>query len=120
MSGENYSSTSGSGVLLDGLDIEQSQAVASEVNPLCVLAGAGSGKTRVLTRRVARRILDGSAEAQHTLVLTFTRKAADELRTRLHHLGVEDEATIGTFHAVAYAQLRRRWLDANRSVPVIA
>ena len=47
---------------------------------LCIVAGAGSGKTRVLTLRVARRILDGSAEADHTAVCTFTRKAARELR----------------------------------------
>ncbi len=51
--------------------------------PLCVLAAAGSGKTTVLARRVARRVLDGSARAEHTLVVTFTRKASRELRDRL-------------------------------------
>ena len=52
-----------------------------------MVAGAGSGKTRVLTRRVARRIADGSASAPRTMVLTFTRKAASELRQRLAALG---------------------------------
>jgi len=108
------------GRLLHGLDADQAAAVTSSAPTLCVLAGAGSGKTRVLTRRVARRVLDGSAQAQHALVLTFTRKAAAELSSRLRSLGVEDDVTTGTFHAVAFAELRRRWLDQGRSAPVIA
>jgi DNA helicase-2/ATP-dependent DNA helicase PcrA len=83
-----------------------------------VIAGAGSGKTRVLTRRVARRILDGSAEPDHTLVLTFTRKAADELKRRLGRLDVP-AVHAGTFHAVAYAQLRRHWSDDGRRFPAV-
>ena len=67
--------------------------------PLCVLAAAGSGKTTVLARRVARRILDGSARAEHTLVVTFTRKASRELRDRLERLGVPGAVSAGTFHA---------------------
>ena len=66
----------------------QRRAVDSPAAALCVIAGAGSGKTRVLTLRVARRILDGSAEADHTVVCTFTRKAARELRDRLATYGV--------------------------------
>jgi DNA helicase-2/ATP-dependent DNA helicase PcrA len=93
--------------VLIGLTSSQHTAVTSPATPLCVIAGAGSGKTRVLTRRVARRILDGSAEAERTLVLTFTRKAADELRKRLARLDVAPTVNAGTFHAVAYAQLRR-------------
>ena len=61
----------------------QARAVESTAPSLCIVAGAGSGKTRVLTLRVARRIRDGSADADHTAVCTFTRKAAHELRERL-------------------------------------
>ena len=82
--------------------------------PLCVLAAAGSGKTTVLTRRVARRVLDGSGQAEHTMAVTFTRKAASELRNRLSRLGVSDRVRAGTFHALAYAQLRRFWADRDR------
>ena len=70
------------------LTAAQHRAVASTADAVCIVAGAGSGKTRVLTLRVARRILDGSAEADHTVVCTFTRKAAVELRDRLGRYGV--------------------------------
>jgi len=100
--------------LLSGLDPDQKTAVSAESASLCVLAGAGSGKTRVLTRRVAYRVTTGVAEAPHSLVLTFTRKAADELRARLRGLGLEEGITTGTFHAIAYGQLRKRWLDQGR------
>lgn len=102
------------------LDEAQQRAVDTDAATVCVLAGAGSGKTRVLTRRVARRIVDGSADANHTLVLTFTRKAAGELRLRLRGGPAADHAadiTTGTFHAIAYAQLRQRWLDQGRHAP---
>lgn len=101
-----------------GLDEAQARAVQSEAMPLCVLAGAGSGKSRVLVRRVERRIADGSASPEHTLVLTFTRKAAEELRVRLLRQGIEG-VTTGTFHAVALAQLRQRYLDAGKTPPAI-
>jgi DNA helicase-2/ATP-dependent DNA helicase PcrA len=106
--------------LLDGLDAQQLQAVTSDAKTLCVLAGAGSGKTRVLTSRVARRVADETASSEHVLVLTFTRKAADELRTRLRSLGVGDGVTAGTFHAIAYAQLRQRFLDRGKSMPALS
>ncbi|MGH9285850.1 MAG: UvrD-helicase domain-containing protein, partial [Acidimicrobiales bacterium] len=96
---------------LPTLDPAQHEAVMSPAAPLCILAGAGSGKTGVLTRRIARRVLDGSATAAHVLALTFTRKAAGELTERLAVHGVERGVVAGTFHAVALAQLRRRWLD---------
>ena len=67
---------------------------------LCVLAGAGAGKTGVLTLRVARRSNDATATADRTLVCTFSRKAADELRSRLYRLGVTG-VTAGTIHRVA-------------------
>ncbi|MFN8018337.1 MAG: UvrD-helicase domain-containing protein [Acidimicrobiales bacterium] len=55
----------------------------SPAQPLAILAGAGSGKTRVLTRRIAHRCLTGSADPRHVLAITFTRKAAEELDARL-------------------------------------
>ncbi len=103
--------------ILDGLNDAQRTAVTTSTNPLCILAGAGSGKTRVLTRRIAHRILDETADAPHVLALTFTRKAADELVHRLRVLGVRDGVVAGTFHAVAYAQLRRRWADRRERAP---
>jgi DNA helicase-2/ATP-dependent DNA helicase PcrA len=102
--------------LLDDLDAHQRAAVASPHVPLAVIAPAGSGKTRVLTRRIAFRIREGGADARHVLALTFTRKAAGELVDRLRRLGVDDALTAGTFHAVALAQLRR-WAAAHHLEP---
>jgi DNA helicase-2/ATP-dependent DNA helicase PcrA len=105
--------------LLVGLTEAQRVAVTSDAAPLCVMAGAGSGKTRVLTRRVARRVLDGSAAPQHTLVVTFTRKAAGELRRRLAGVGVPGPVRAGTFHAVALAELRHHWAEQGRRPPAL-
>ena len=100
--------------LLEGLDPVQRRAVVSEAEPLCILAGAGSGKTRVLTRRIALRVQTGSALPQHVLALTFTRRAAAELSSRLGALGIRDRVAAGTFHALASAQLRRLWADRGQ------
>ncbi|HEV2810295.1 MAG TPA: ATP-dependent helicase, partial [Acidimicrobiales bacterium] len=105
--------------LLDGLTERQAEAVATQGSPLCILAGAGSGKTRVLTRRIAYRVAAGTAEPRHVLALTFTRKAASELGRRLEALGVRDRVTAGTFHGLAYAQLRRWWADNDRREPTL-
>jgi DNA helicase II / ATP-dependent DNA helicase PcrA len=99
------------------LDESQRQAVTSPARPLAILAPAGSGKTRVLTRRIAWRVATEDAEAAHVLALTFTRKAAGELRTRLARLGLRASVAAGTFHSIAYAQLRSRWADRNRRAP---
>ncbi len=101
------------------LNAAQHDAVTTDAAPLCILAGAGSGKTRVLTRRIAHRVQTETADAPHVLALTFTRKAAGELRGRLWHLGVRDSVVAGTFHAVAYAQLRRRWADRGERAPAL-
>lgn len=114
--------------LLDDLDAAQREAVTTDAAPLRILAGAGSGKTRVLTRRLAHRVAVGTADPRHALVLTFTRRAASELRSRLGVLGIRDEVAAGTFHAIAYAQLRARWADRGvrppdlleRKLPVVA
>ena len=102
--------------LLTGLDPAQRDAVTCEHAPLAVIAGPGSGKTRVLTRRIAWQVATGAVEARHVLALTFTRKAAGELTSRLEALGVARPTrsdrgpgvTAGTLHAIALAQLRRR------------
>ena len=101
--------------LLADLDSDQRAAVTTESTLVAVIAGAGSGKTRVLTRRVAHRIAVGTADAAHTLALTFTREAAGELRRRLVHLGLTDQISAGTFHAIAHQLLRRRWADRDQS-----
>src|SRR5437588_12899742 len=105
--------------LLEGLDPAQRHAVTTDATPLCILAGAGSGKTRVLTRRIAWRVDQGSADPRHVLALTFTRKAAGELVSRLGALGVREQVAAGTFHAIAYAQLRRRWADRSERAPAL-
>jgi DNA helicase-2/ATP-dependent DNA helicase PcrA len=105
--------------LLAGLTPAQLEAVTTPGQPLCILAGAGSGKTRVLTRRIAWRVAEGHAVAAHVLALTFTRRAADELSSRLAGLGVRDQVAAGTFHALAYAQLRRRWAESGERPPAL-
>jgi len=85
-----------------------------------VLAGAGSGKTRVLTRRIAWRVAGGSATAAHVVALTFTRKAAGELRARLASLGLPEPVRAGTFHALALGELKRLAAERHASQPVVA
>jgi ATP-dependent DNA helicase UvrD/PcrA len=103
--------------LLDDLDPQQLDAVTSAAAPLAIVAPAGSGKTRVLTRRIAYGAREGRLEARHVLAVTFTRKAAGELVSRIRRLGVEGHITAGTFHAVALAQLRRHATERNREAP---
>jgi DNA helicase II / ATP-dependent DNA helicase PcrA len=105
--------------LLAGCDTEQVEAITTPSTPLLVLAGAGSGKTRVLTRRIAWRVMTGSATASHVLALTFTRKAAAELRSRLAALGLPEGVTAGTFHALALAELKRLAAEQRRRPPVV-
>ena len=105
--------------VLRGCDPSQRAAITSMDMPLLVVAGAGSGKTRVLTRRIAWRIASGSATPTATLALTFTRKAASELRSRLASFGLASPVTAGTFHAIALAQLRQRALERGRPLPVL-
>ena len=102
-----------------GLDDAQLEAVTHPDNPLCILAGAGSGKTRVLTRRIAWRVATGDADVRHVLVLTFTSRAANELRGRLTELVGRDLPTAGTFHAIAYRQLRSWWQEQRLPEPAL-
>jgi DNA helicase-2/ATP-dependent DNA helicase PcrA len=103
--------------LLSDLTPAQRRAVETDASPLCILAGAGSGKTRVLTRRIAFRLATGTAEPGHVLALTFTRRAAGELGDRLRSLGLRERLSAGTFHGVAYAQLRQYWADRGEPAP---
>lgn len=104
---------------LNGLDAEQREAVTCPASATIIHAGAGSGKTRVLTNRIAYRVSTGSAEADNVLAITFTREAASEMRRRLKSLGVGGAPTVGTFHAVALALLRQRLVDLHLPVPNI-
>jgi DNA helicase-2/ATP-dependent DNA helicase PcrA len=99
------------------LDARQAEAVAAPPGPLLVLAGAGSGKTRVLTERAAAMVARHGQAAETLLVITFTNRAADELRSRLHGLVGEaaGRMTIGTFHAVCHRMLRAHAHRAGRS-----
>ena len=103
--------------LVADLNDAQRAAVTSSAAPLCILAGAGSGKTRTLTRRIGHRVATGDADPRRVLALTFTRKAAGELGTRLRALGMRDTIAAGTFHSIAYAQLRARWDDRGVTPP---
>ncbi len=98
------------------LTVTQREAIESDKPLLCVVAGAGAGKTRVLTLRVARRVRNGSIEPDRTLVTTFSRKAADELRTRLWSLGVSG-VKAGTFHRTALGLLREHRELRGRPLP---
>ena len=103
--------------LLADLDAHQRAAVTEPHAPLAILAPAGSGKTRVLTRRIAFRIRGQLAQPRHLLAVTFTRRAAGELVDRLDALGVDAAVTAGTFHALALAQLRSRAADRRQELP---
>lgn len=94
--------------LLADLDPAQREAVTITSGPVCILAGAGSGKTRVITRRVAYALATGVVRPRDVLVVTFTEKAAGEMKARLASLG-HPGVTAATFHAAALRQLRHFW-----------
>src|SRR5215470_2090684 len=97
--------SSGAGRVLVGLDDEQRTAVTAPAGPVCILAGAGTGKTRAITHRIAYRTVAGQTDPRHVLAVTFTARAAAEMRDRLAQLGVEGVAA-RTFHAAALRQVR--------------
>ena len=101
--------------LLDGLNDDQRQAVASPLGAALVLAGAGSGKTRVLVHRVAWLIQVEGASPNSILAVTFTNKAAAEMRGRIETLlGLPSGAMwLGTFHGLAHRLLRIHWREAG-------
>ena len=92
--------------ILAGLNPEQRRAAEAVRGPVCILAGAGSGKTTTITRRIAWQVASGAVRSHEILAVTFTDKAATEMRSRLARLGVEG-VEARTFHSAALAQLRR-------------
>ncbi|AXH88984.1 ATP-dependent DNA helicase UvrD2 [Micromonospora aurantiaca] len=104
--------------VLAGLDPEQRSAVTAPAGPVCILAGAGTGKTRAVTSRIAYRALTGDIAGRHVLAVTFTARAAAEMRSRLTVLGVQG-VQARTFHAAALRQVRyfAPRLLAGRAMP---
>ena len=111
-------------LLLDGLNDKQREAVAAPIGNYLVLAGAGSGKTRVLTHRIAWLIGVENVPESNILAVTFTNKAAAEMRHRIEYTlaqTAEDHMSggrlfgmwVGTFHSIANRLLRAHYLDAN-------
>ncbi|MGH3000868.1 MAG: UvrD-helicase domain-containing protein, partial [Gaiellaceae bacterium] len=90
---------------LDGLNPEQRRAAEAVRGPVCILAGAGTGKTTTITRRIAQQVVSGTFDPAQIMAVTFTDKAGGELRTRLAALGVT-RVRAGTFHSAALRQLR--------------
>src|SRR5437868_6855217 len=90
---------------LDGLNPEQRRAAEAVRGPVCILAGAGTGKTTTITRRIAQQVGSGVFDPTQIMAVTFTDKAGGELRTRLAALGVT-RVRAGTFHSAALRQLR--------------
>ncbi|WP_166845995.1 ATP-dependent helicase [Isoptericola sp. BMS4] len=94
--------------ILDALDPEQREVALALTGPVCVLAGAGTGKTRAITHRIAYGVRTGTYPPTSVLAVTFTARAAGEMRTRLRELGVAG-VQARTFHAAALRQLGYFW-----------
>ncbi|MBR1915039.1 MAG: UvrD-helicase domain-containing protein [Alphaproteobacteria bacterium] len=94
---------------MQALNVEQKEAVKATEGPVLVLSGAGTGKTRVLTTRLAYILSNGLANAWNCLVVTFTNKAAKEMKLRVQELigGVANSVWLGTFHSICVKILRR-------------
>ena len=94
--------------ILDGLDAEQRAVALAVEGPVVVLAGAGTGKTRAITHRIAYATATGAHDGRRSLAVTFTNRAAGEMRGRLRALGSE-QVSVRTFHAASLRQLRYFW-----------
>ncbi|MFC7304968.1 ATP-dependent DNA helicase UvrD2 [Streptomyces monticola] len=97
--------------VLDGLDPEQREVATALQGPVCVLAGAGTGKTRAITHRIAYGVRAGILQPGSVLAVTFTNRAAGEMRGRLRQLGVSG-VQARTFHSAALRQLQYFWPKA--------
>ena len=98
----------GADAVLAGLDPEQRAVATALHGPVCVLAGAGTGKTRAITHRIAYGVRSGVYQPQQVLAVTFTARAAGEMRGRLRELGAEG-VQARTFHSAALRQLQYFW-----------
>jgi superfamily I DNA/RNA helicase len=108
--------------LLAGLDDEQRVAAQTLLGPVCLLAGAGTGKTRAITHRIAYGVATGAYAPGRVMALTFTARAAAELRGRLRQLGAAGIAA-RTFHASALSQLGYFWpqvIGGSTRLPILA
>ncbi len=106
--------------ILAGLNREQRRAAEAVRGPVCILAGAGTGKTTTVTRRIAWQVASGAFRPEQILAVTFTDKAAGMLRARLAALGIEG-VEARTFHSAALAQLYRYAPDSvGRILPTKA
>ena len=101
--------------ILDGLNQRQREAVTAPLGNHLIVAGAGSGKTRVLVHRIAWLVAAEGATPQSVLAVTFTNKAAAEMRLRAETLlNISARALwVGTFHGIAHRLLRMHWQDAG-------
>ncbi|MGW5769173.1 ATP-dependent DNA helicase UvrD2 [Streptomyces longwoodensis] len=97
--------------VLEGLDPEQREVATSLHGPVCVLAGAGTGKTRAITHRIAYGVRAGILQPSSVLAVTFTARAAGEMRGRLRQLGAQG-VQARTFHSAALRQLQYFWPKA--------
>ncbi|MGW4926627.1 ATP-dependent DNA helicase UvrD2 [Streptomyces sp. NB004] len=97
--------------VLDGLDPEQREVATALRGPVCVLAGAGTGKTRAITHRIAYGVRAGILQPTSVLAVTFTNRAAGEMRGRLRQLGASG-VQARTFHSAALRQLQYFWPKA--------
>ncbi|MGD6957515.1 DNA helicase PcrA [Rossellomorea aquimaris] len=95
--------------LLNGMNPEQAEAVKATEGPLLIMAGAGSGKTRVLTHRIAYLMVEKGVNPYNILAITFTNKAAREMKDRIHNIlgGASENIWISTFHSMCVRILRR-------------
>jgi DNA helicase II / ATP-dependent DNA helicase PcrA len=106
-------------LIFQGLNDEQRAAVEATRGPVCILAGAGTGKTTTITRRIAWQVASGAFAPGEIVAVTFTDKAAGQLRARLAALGVEG-VRASTFHSAALALVRRFAGDPGRILPTKA
>ncbi len=107
------------GRLLDGLNDAQREAVEAVTGPVVILAGAGTGKTRVISHRVAHAVAVGAVDPRRALLVSFTDKAASEMMARVGALGMPPVAA-RTFHSAALAQLRHYWPARHDGAPLPA
>ena len=103
--------------ILEGLNDAQREAVSTVSGPLAIVAGAGSGKTRVVSHRAAYAVATGVVQERQILLVTFTEKAATEMAERVRGLGLA-RVTARTFHSAALAQLRYFWPLRHDGAPL--